>query len=1505
MKWNKGPTKKLLRIKVTSHESELEFNISPKSTGKYLFDLVCSTIGLRETWYFGLQSYSLLPNGRMRLAQWLKLDKKIVSQRANATQKQLCFFFHTKFFPEDIEQELIQATTRHLFYLSVKATILNRNETDFNGTFSGDLCPSLDVAIVLASLAAQAEYGDLCEDELDDKDDPNFLPTRLLRLIPVQLVQHVQTNQVLAQKLRECYKSYKGINRDKAELQYLKLAQTHHLFGVDFFPIVCVRMKCPRALSLARYLTRNELTAWHGWDKHHTNAWLGVTAAGIQLYGKNRRERPRYTFQWNIIKNVSYRERKFTVKLIAGWRFPHKSCQPPVAVTSTTLGASCVETFPSGSRPRQSSRSTGGRSPLVSATGPTLTVGLGAGGSNLSATSLPSTPLSARLALPASSPMGNSGLGSPSNLAASSWTQRDMSYERVARRSGQSPTTMKSSGRMLDFDSGCIPSLTPISTRCSANELPIIGGVGCLAAPRIQTTDSSGAASSSLSSKSSFTPLHHRPSNELLINVVEVWLADPTQAKTVMTMCAGNHALFMRRRQPDSVEVQQMRAQAREERARREIERSRLARARAEKAEAIDAKQALETRCAQLEQALRHQQELQRAYLSGGLDSSREVHQPRIRSQQGTEHEGIEHDALKLRTPQPPRITRRSLRLSTTSGVPPDQSKSPNTDAFLSSQAEVDCSEQQLNAPVENDPKSDDEHNPELDNAPGSSDIQFGDCIFYPPDHDDVDELDYSEYVRWDGGDGGINHGDQFPLVYPSASTYDSRHFGTQQLRSTFHRATSGTYRGGGGGVGIGGSASTPATPFVRRALFSMDDSAAVKQNSFVTPQMSRRRLTITNPYTAEVTELNATPKIPYSAHFAGYFASHPSYYHSAMWTPCCPDQQSSGRVKVCHNDPGYGWDPNVDKRSHPYIASRYPQFPTHACPTTVGSMPAMLNETHLTSDSNAYLFDEMWPAYPIRSGHPIPLARATQPGLLACGSCYTCGPNPSLSVPTTDYCTESQRRPIAPGFDTPERWCNQPGALVHPSMFSTCGTRNDHLSSSLSAILSPVAGSRWQHLQQQQQRAKHTRNNITNLLDSGLSHADRYPHHHLSRHMSCRSVRPAPPVQSVATGPMLSTAVPLTRSTSQIFPLTESFPSGFHNPPACSFLRPSMHSCVRPTGTVGSRRQSLQQLINPAHADLSPPEYIPNHPGYCMPTTPVQSLPQLPLRRAASIGESAWAGDMMGYTVYAPPPPIPPPSLPCHYQSQVPFTSELSYHPNTQLNPAQRGYLSSRLQEERARFAMLQAQFSKQLSDTWACLQVTRSPGGIKPPPPNLYSGSPLHNTSSLNNELRLDPAGASDGASTGGGVAAGGTNGGSIGVGVSGGGGSSSGAPSGYLGCDSLCGVPDTGTGMHHPGPEQAILAGSTACDHSDSTGSIDGLARGSAVYANQSQLHLIECPPTSASAICDQHGPALTHYGSPWCPDVSSTNCLDSGRHLHHTCPYCVPGNALLQSSQALID
>lgn len=42
-----------------------------RSTGRDLFDLVCRTIGLRETWYFGLQY-----EDAKGFISWLKLDKK-------------------------------------------------------------------------------------------------------------------------------------------------------------------------------------------------------------------------------------------------------------------------------------------------------------------------------------------------------------------------------------------------------------------------------------------------------------------------------------------------------------------------------------------------------------------------------------------------------------------------------------------------------------------------------------------------------------------------------------------------------------------------------------------------------------------------------------------------------------------------------------------------------------------------------------------------------------------------------------------------------------------------------------------------------------------------------------------------------------------------------------------------------------------------------------------------------------------------------------------------------------------------------------------------------------------------------------------------------------------------------------------------------------------------------------------------------------------------------------
>lgn len=43
--------------------------------------------------------------------------------------------------------------------------------------------------------------------------------------------------------------------------------------------------------------------------------------------------------------------------------------------------------------------------------------------------------------------------------------------------------------------------------------------------------------------------------------------------KRILALCMGNHELYMRRRKPDTIEVQQMKAQAKEEKNHKKMER--------------------------------------------------------------------------------------------------------------------------------------------------------------------------------------------------------------------------------------------------------------------------------------------------------------------------------------------------------------------------------------------------------------------------------------------------------------------------------------------------------------------------------------------------------------------------------------------------------------------------------------------------------------------------------------------------------------------------------------------------------------------------------------------------------------------------------------------------------------------------------------------------------------------------------------------------------------------
>lgn len=116
-----------------------------RATGRYLCDLVCRTIGLRETWYFGLQ-YDDAKNN----PTWLKMDKKVLDQGVNPKQGGCVFIFCAKFFPENVSEELIQDITQHLFFLQVKTSIL-----------AMDIYCAPEASVLLASYAVQAKVREL------------------------------------------------------------------------------------------------------------------------------------------------------------------------------------------------------------------------------------------------------------------------------------------------------------------------------------------------------------------------------------------------------------------------------------------------------------------------------------------------------------------------------------------------------------------------------------------------------------------------------------------------------------------------------------------------------------------------------------------------------------------------------------------------------------------------------------------------------------------------------------------------------------------------------------------------------------------------------------------------------------------------------------------------------------------------------------------------------------------------------------------------------------------------------------------------------------------------------------------------------------------------------------------------------------------------------------------------------------------------------------------------
>ncbi|KAM8873216.1 radixin-like isoform 1-T1 [Synchiropus picturatus] len=258
---------KPINVRVTTMDAELEFAIQPNTTGKQLFDQVVKTVGLREVWFFGLQYVD-----SKGYITWLKLNKKVTQQDVKK-ENPLQFKFRAKFFPEDVSEELIQEITQRLFFLQVKEAILNDE----------NYCPP-ETAVLLASYAVQAKYGDYSKDvhKQGYLTHDRLLPQRVLE-------QHKLTKEQWEERIQTWHEEHKAMLREDSMMEYLKIAQDLEMYGVNYFEIK---------------------------NKKGTQLWLGVDALGLNIYEHEDKLTPKIGFPWSEIRNISFNDKKFVIKPI-------------------------------------------------------------------------------------------------------------------------------------------------------------------------------------------------------------------------------------------------------------------------------------------------------------------------------------------------------------------------------------------------------------------------------------------------------------------------------------------------------------------------------------------------------------------------------------------------------------------------------------------------------------------------------------------------------------------------------------------------------------------------------------------------------------------------------------------------------------------------------------------------------------------------------------------------------------------------------------------------------------------------------------------------------------------------------------------------------------------------------------------------------------------------------------------------------------------------------------
>ncbi|XP_030922336.1 tyrosine-protein phosphatase non-receptor type 13-like [Geospiza fortis] len=190
---------------------KLELTCDTKTICKDVFDMVVAHIGLVEHHFFGLAT--LRDNEFFFVDPDLKLSKvapegwKEEPKKKNKPPVNFTLFFRIKFFVDDVS--LIQHTlTCHQYYLQLRKDILeDRMHCDD------------ETALLLASLALQAEYGDY------QAEVHGLSYFRVEHYVPARVMEKLDLSYI-KEELPKLHSTYVGASEKETELEFLKLVWT-------------------------------------------------------------------------------------------------------------------------------------------------------------------------------------------------------------------------------------------------------------------------------------------------------------------------------------------------------------------------------------------------------------------------------------------------------------------------------------------------------------------------------------------------------------------------------------------------------------------------------------------------------------------------------------------------------------------------------------------------------------------------------------------------------------------------------------------------------------------------------------------------------------------------------------------------------------------------------------------------------------------------------------------------------------------------------------------------------------------------------------------------------------------------------------------------------------------------------------------------------------------------------------------------------------------------------